>query len=73
MANNYYAISNRENKGKGFVFIAHDLEHSMFIDPIYVHNGIYENRVTINDPVMTASGISNFQPQWLHQKLLGKS
>jgi hypothetical protein len=57
------------NKGKGFVFIAHDSEHSMFIDPIYVHNGLYENRVTINDPAMSVSGISNFQPQWLHQKL----
>ena len=70
MANNYFAISNRENKGKGFVFIAHDSEHTMFIDPIYVHNGLYENRVTINDPAMTVTGINNFQPQWLHQKLL---
>jgi hypothetical protein len=69
MANNYFAISNRENKGKGFVFIAHDSEHTMFIDPVYVHNGLYENRVTINDPAMTATGINNFQPQWLHQKL----
>ena len=70
MPNNYYAISNRENKGKGFVFIAHDSEHTMFIDPIYVHNGLYENRVTINDPAMTVTGINNFQPQWLHQKLI---
>jgi len=73
MANNYYAISNRENKGKGFVFIAHDSEHTMFIDPIYVNNGIYEDRVTINDPAMTATGIVNFQPQWLHQKLVANS
>ncbi len=70
MPNNYYAIFSRENKGKGFVFIAHDSEHTMFIDPIYVHNGLYENRVTINDPAMTVAGINNFQPQWLHQKLL---
>ena len=69
MPNNYYAIFNRENKGRGFVFIAHDSEHSMFIDPIYVHNGINENRVTINDPVMSAAGVSSFQPQWLHEKL----
>jgi len=73
MANNYFAISNRENKGKGFVFIAHDSEHTMFIDPIYVHNGLYENRVTINDPAMTVTGINNFQPQWLHQKLLANA
>ncbi len=70
MPNNYFAISNRENKGRGFVFIAHDSEHTMFIDPIYVHNGLYENRVTINDPAMTVTGINNFQPQWLHQKLV---
>lgn len=69
MPNNYYAIFNRENRGKGFVFIAHDSEHSMFIDPINVNNGLYENRVTINDPVMTAAGVTSFQPQWLHEKL----
>jgi hypothetical protein len=69
MPNNYYAIFNRENRGTGFVFIAHDSEHSMFIDPINVNNGLYENRVTINDPVMTAAGVSSFQPQWLHEKL----
>ncbi len=73
MANNYFAISNHENKGKGFVFIAHDSEHTMFIDPIYAHNGLYENRVTINDPSMTVTGINNFQPQWLHQKLLANA
>jgi hypothetical protein len=69
MPNNYYAIFNRENRGRGFVFIAHDSEHSMFIDPINVNNGLYENRVTINDPVMTAAGVTSFQPQWLHEKL----
>lgn len=69
MPNNYYAIFNRENRGRGFVFIAHDSEHSMFIDPINVNNGLNENRVTINDPVMTAAGVSSFQPQWLHEKL----
>ncbi len=69
MPNNYFAIFNRENRGKGFVFIAHDSEHSMFIDPINVNNGLYENRVTINDPVMTAAGVTSFQPQWLHEKL----
>lgn len=69
MPNNYYAVISRENKGKGFVFICHDSEHSMFIDPINVNDGINENRVTIDDPAMTVSGISNFQPQWLHKKL----
>ena len=73
MPNNYYAIFNRKYKGKGFIFVDHDSEHSMFIDPIYVSSGIYENRVTIDDPVMTATGVRDFQPQWLHQKLSGNS
>jgi hypothetical protein len=70
MPNNYYAIFNRGNKGKGFVFIAHDSEHSMFIDPIYVTSGLYENRVTIDDPAMNATGPVDLQPQWLHKRLL---
>jgi hypothetical protein len=69
MPNNYFAIYNRKDKGKGFVFIAHDSEHSMFVDPIFVSDGLDENRVTIDDPPMKASGILNFQPQWLHEKL----
>lgn len=70
MPNNYYAIYNRKDKGKGFVFIAHDSEHCMFVDPIYVNDGLYENRVEIDDPEMDASGVESFQPQWLHQKLM---
>jgi|WetSurMetagenome_2_1015567.scaffolds.fasta_scaffold03059_2 hypothetical protein len=73
MPNNYYAILNRKDKGKGFVFIAHDSEHSMFVNPIYVTSGLNENRVTINDPAMTATGIRDFQPQWLHDKLAKNS
>jgi hypothetical protein len=69
MPNNYFAIFNRENKGEGYIFVAHDSEHSMFIDPINYSSGISENRVTINDPAMTVSGVGNFQPQWLHKKL----
>ena len=69
MANNYFAILNRKNKGEGYVFVAHDSEHSMFVKPYSLSNGINENRVTINNPAMTVSGISNFQPQWLHYRL----
>ena len=69
MANNYFAILNRKNKGEGFVFLAHDSEHSMFVTPYALSDGIIENRVTITDPAMTASGTNNFQPQWLHHKL----
>jgi len=67
MPNNYYAIYNRKNKGTGFVFIAHDQEHSMMVDPINVGAGLNENRVTI--PGMSANSLLSFQPQWLHYKL----
>lgn len=73
MANNYFAILNRKNKGEGFVFLAHDSEHSMFVSPYSLSDGINENRVTINDPAMSASGVSNFQPQWLHYRLLSNA
>jgi hypothetical protein len=73
MANNYYAILNHKNKGEGFVFLAHDSEHSMFVSPYSLSEGINENRVTINDPAMSASGVSNFQPQWLHHRLLSNA
>ncbi len=69
MANNYFAILNRKNKGEGFVFLAHDSEHSMFVSRYSLSDGVNENRVTINDPAMTVSGLHNFQPQWLHQRL----
>jgi len=69
MANNYFAILNRKNKGEGFVFLAHDSEHAMFVYQYSLSNGINENRVIIDDPAMTVSGLNNFQPQWLHQKL----
>jgi hypothetical protein len=69
MANNYFAIQNRKNKGEGFVFFTHDSEHTMFASPYSLSDGINENRVTINDPAMSASGVSNFQPQWLHHRL----
>ncbi len=73
MANNYYAILNRKNKGEGFVFLTHDSEHSMFVNPYSLSDGINENRVTINDPSMTATNINNFQPQWLHHRLMSNA
>lgn len=73
MPNNYFAILNRKNKGEGYVFLAHDSEHSMFVSQYSLTDGINENRVTINDPAMSASGISNFQPQWLHYRLLSNA
>jgi hypothetical protein len=73
MANNYFAILNRKNKGEGFIFLTHDSEHAMFVSPYSLSDGINENRVTINDPAMSAWGVSNFQPQWLHYKLLSNA
>lgn len=73
MANNYYAILNRKNKGEGFVFLAHDSEHSMFVGPYSLSDGLYENRVTINDPPMTVTSLNNFQPQWLHHRLMSNA
>lgn len=73
MANNYFAILNRKNKGEGFVFLTHDSEHSMFVNRYSLTDGITENRVTINDPSMSVSGVNNFQPQWLHHRLVSNA
>jgi len=67
MANNFYAIDNRNEKTPGFVFLCHDSEHSMMVDPVSPGSGINENRVTISN--MTVNSYSQFHPQWLHTKL----
>lgn len=67
MPNNFYAIDNRNEKTPGFVFLCHDSEHSMMVDPISPGIGINENRVTIKN--MTVTSFSQFHPQWLHSKL----
>ncbi len=73
MPNNYYAILNRNNKGKGFVFLTHDSEHSMMIEPVYACSGLDEDRVNIanrNDWYkMQVATLEDFHPQWLHYKL----
>jgi len=45
----------------------------MFVRPYSLSNGINENRVSISNPAMTVSGISNFQPQWLHHRLISNA
>ncbi|MBN2275763.1 MAG: CotH kinase family protein [Bacteroidales bacterium] len=67
MPNNFYAIDNRNEKTPGFVFLCHDSEHSMMVDPVSPGIGINENRVTISN--MTVTSFSQFHPQWLHSKL----
>jgi hypothetical protein len=73
MPNNYYGIYNRKDNSKGFIFCAHDSEHSLMIEPVYVGEGLYENRVNLanrNDwRQMVMPGFSYFNPQWLHYKL----
>jgi hypothetical protein len=64
--NNFFAADNRNDKSKGFVFFAHDAEHSLMVEPISPGTGLYENRVDIN---MYVSGSNKFHPQWLHYKL----
>lgn len=64
--NNFYAIKNRNDKSKGFIFFNHDAEHSLFSEPATVGIGIEEDRVNIT---MGIDGFSEFHPQWLHKEL----
>jgi hypothetical protein len=67
MPNNYYALYNRVLQNKGFYFVNHDAEHSMFADEVF-YGSLHGNRVTL-DPEMYEPSIETFQPQWLHQQL----
>jgi hypothetical protein len=69
MPNNFYALYNRNDKTKGFRFLAHDSEHSMFVDAVY-GAGIQENRVNIGtNGRMSITKMTDFNPQWLHFRL----
>jgi len=62
-ANNFYAIRNRRLEARhGWKFFAYDNEHSL---------GAYRD---VNDdrtgPVSAGQSRDNFNPQWLHQKLM---
>ena len=71
--NNFYAIYNRNNPD-GFIFFAHDCEHTLFTSP-YASPGIglYEDRVNIGDLTdyyrMVVNDFQKFHPQWLHYRL----
>jgi len=65
--NNYYAIDRRDDRSGGFIFFAHDAEHSLMITAEGPGRGIEENRVTLQN--MFVGSFSNFNPQWLHYKL----
>ncbi len=64
--NNFYAIDNRTRKRDGFIFLAHDAEHTLLADPVGPGIGIDENRVKIS---MNVTRKEKFHPQWLHDKL----
>jgi hypothetical protein len=75
--NNFYAIYDR-NSPKGFIFFAHDCEHSLFTAAVGPSIGLYENRVNIGnitDPTyrMIVNESSRFHPQWLHYRLADNS
>jgi len=65
--NNFYAIDRRDDRSSGFIFFAHDSEHTLMITPEGPGIGINENRVQI--PNMWVGSFNKFHPQWLHFKL----
>jgi hypothetical protein len=62
--NNFYAIDNREDKSKGFVFFTHDAEHTLFDEAHPPGVGLTENRVNIasrtDDMRMEVTGFTKF-------------
>jgi hypothetical protein len=69
MPNNFYGLYNRNDKTKGFRLLAHDSEHSLFVDALY-GAGIQENRVAIgSNGRMNITKMTDFNPQWLHYKM----
>jgi hypothetical protein len=64
--NNFYAIFNRNDKTKGFIFFNHDAEHTLMVEPVSPGVGLYEDRVNLD---MDLWGFGAFHPQWLHEKL----
>ncbi|HET6559367.1 MAG TPA: CotH kinase family protein, partial [Prolixibacteraceae bacterium] len=70
-ANNYYTIDKRDDRSSGFLFFAHDAEHTMMIEPRWPGFGLQENRVQI--PNMGMRDFTKFHPQWIHHKLTSNS
>lgn len=80
--NNFFALRDR-TADSGFVFVAHDNEHSLFAEPLYITNGLDEDRVNIGYPdgakngegeverrlQMEVTEFERFHPQWLHHRL----
>ncbi|MBN2344445.1 MAG: CotH kinase family protein [Deltaproteobacteria bacterium] len=70
--NNFYAAINRVTLDQGFVFFAHDNEHTLRIDEDWITVGVSENRVDLNTGGfndMEVNSAQEFHPQWLHHRL----
>ncbi len=71
--NNFFAIHDREDAGEGFVFFAHDSEHSLLADSYSPGQGLAEDRVNLgtrgDSYQMGVADFIYFHPQWLHFKL----
>ncbi|MGC4086850.1 MAG: CotH kinase family protein [Polyangiaceae bacterium] len=82
-ANNFYALRDRVIGEHGFVFLAHDNEHSLHDLPILITQGVNEDRVNIGTAGQALDGkgvasdvyrmnitdVAQSNPQWLHFKL----
>jgi len=82
--NNTILLDNRADLEHGFVFIAHDNEHTLLADPVRAGDGVIENRANIGYPgcatdenhrvndayQMSVTSLELFQPQWLHHRLV---
>lgn len=80
-ANNFYALRDRIASQRGFVFLAHDNEHTLHADPILITQGVDEDRVNIGVSALDGKGASSdlyrmnisdpaqSNPQWLHFRL----
>lgn len=71
--NNFFALFNRVSPGAGFVFFAHDSEHSLLPVSFSPGVGLAEDRVNLgtrtDDYRMNVNDFANFHPQWLHHRL----
>lgn len=81
MPNNFFALYNRANLDAGFVFFAHDNEHTLHAEEVWPTIGVEEDRVNIGETAvdergrpsdrfrMDVASAEHFHPQWLHHRL----
>lgn len=82
--NNWFGIGRRIDREQGFIFLMHDSEQTLFLEPPFgITVGLHENRVNIADPTqvygrkgvkdpafqMVVTEARQFHPQWLHHRL----